>query len=656
MRKWAADRTVRSAVLRHLLITDEWPVDATGVRLRGVRISGLLDLEAAILRCPLRLEDCYFDAAEPVCLDYATASRVILTGCLLAGLSGEMLTADDLALSGSDFTGALRLTGADIAGTLRCSGAQLTGRDPNGYAFDAQGIKVGGNAYLDEWFKASAAVKLAGADITGTLRCSGAQLTSPGKTVHALDAGGIKVGGSVHLDAGFTASGAVRLAGADITGNLWCRRAQLAVGDEIGYALHARGIKVGGDAHFDEEFTATGAVRLGGAVIGGDLLCSGARLTGRDKDGYALYVQGIKVGGDTRLDGGFTASGAVWLAGADITGNLWFRSAQLIAGDKDGDALVADGMKAGGGVYLDGGFTAAGTVSLVAARVSGSVLLAPAKPMGTNEAPFSFIATRAQIADALRWAPAEQVSGQVNLEGATVGELEDDWSGGRKNGCWPVGGRLRLDGFTYGRFSGQQQAKAEQRLAWIHSQYQPGAAGSQAEFASQPYEQLAAVYRRAGKDDEAREVAIARRRDLRKYGALNPYRRFGNWLLDWSIKYGYKAWRAGAGLAAAFVVFAILSFLAQQHHLMVPVGDTDGLHFTPSATRCTSSYPCFSPVGYAIDTVIPIINVHQAAYWGPDAHSPWGQAWLVITWIATGLGWALATLLVAGYTGLVRQN
>ena len=58
----------------------------------------------------------------------------------------------------------------------------------------------------------------------------------------------------------------------------------------------------------------------------------------------------------------------------------------------------------------------------------------------------------------------------------------------------------------------------------------------------------------------------------------------------------------------------------------------------------------------AIDKAQTGINVHQAANWGPDGHTSLGQAWVVSTWIATGLGWALATLLVAGYTGLVRQD
>ena len=123
-----------------------------------------------------------------------------------------------------------------------------------------------------------------------------------------------------------------------------------------------------------------------------------------------------------------------------------------------------------------------------------------------------------------------------------------------------------------------------------------------------------------------------------------------------TIKYGYQAWRAGVGLAALFGIVLALSVLGQHQHVMVPVGDIKGLRPVPSATQCTSNYPCFYPAGYTVDTVIPLVNVHQAEYWGPDGHAAWGWLWVGSAWVATGLGWALATLLVAGYTGLVRQE
>jgi hypothetical protein len=90
--------------------------------------------------------------------------------------------------------------------------------------------------------------------------------------------------------------------------------------------------------------------------------------------------------------------------------------------------------------------------------------------------------------------------------------------------------------------------------------------------------------------------------------------------------------------------------------VIVPVGSTAGLNPAPTATTCTSDYPCFYPFGYTVDTVIPIINVHQADNWSPDANAPAGWLWVVGAWGATAAGWALATLLVAGYTGLVRQD
>ena len=551
MRLWGEERAVSAAVLRDLLVGGRWPVHAKGVRLRGVKISGLLDLEGATLRCPLSLDGCYFDAGDPVSLDHATASRVALTGCNLAGLTANMLTARQIDLSRSTLRGGpLCLMSANITDGLICSGARLGG-DQDG---------------------------------------------------NALVAGGMKVGGAVYLD-----------------------------------------------RYLDEPFTAAGAVWLARADIGGDLACDGAQL-GSNHDGVGLLAEGIRVGGQVFLREGFATDGAVRLLGADITGDLSCRAA-VLGRDQDGNALVADGMKVGAAVLLDEGFTSAGTVSLNFARAD-QLALSPAKAAGADEITFNFTATEAQIACELRWAPDGPFSGRVNLEDAQVGELEDTWTpaGEQARGYWPPGGRLRLSGFTYG---GLGEASVKQRLQWIRSQYE---GPKPAAFAAQPYEQLADMYRQAGQDTEAREVAIARRRDLRKYGNLNWYRRFGNWFLDKTIRYGYQTWRAALGLAAVFVLFLVLSIAGQHRHVIVPLGDVKGLDPVPTATRCTSDYPCFYPFGYTVDTVIPIINVHQADHWGPDAHAPAGWLWVFGAWGATAAGWALATLLVAGYTGLVRQN
>ena len=124
-----------------------------------------------------------------------------------------------------------------------------------------------------------------------------------------------------------------------------------------------------------------------------------------------------------------------------------------------------------------------------------------------------------------------------------------------------------------------------------------------------------------------------------------------------SIRYGYRTWRPVAALAILYVA-AVVIFLVAQHHpgALIPVMASPALHPVPDAAHCTSSYPCFYPAAYAIDTVIPIINVHQATFWGPNGHAPLGHALAAFTWISIVAGWALTTLAVAGYTGLVRRD
>ncbi len=67
------------------------------------------------------------------------------------------------------------------------------------------------------------------------------------------------------------------------------------------------------------------------------------------------------------------------------------------------------------------------------------------------------------------------------------------------------------------------------------------------------------------------------------------------------------------------------------------------------------NYPCFNPYGYAFDTVVPIINLHQADYWRPNAANAWGYVCLWVFWVGTVFGWLAVTLAAAGYTGLARR-
>jgi hypothetical protein len=500
MNEWGPARTVRAAVLRQLLVEPQRPVHSKGVRLRGARISGRLDLESATVRCPLLLEDCYLDGPESVVLDYATVHLIVLSRCrVVGGLTADLLVVTKgLDLGGSAFEGVVRLLGAEITGQLSFRGAKLTGTDVEGNALVGDGMKVGSNVLLDQGFSAAGAVRLPNAEITGPLSCSGAKLTGIDDYGNALVGDLMRVSGSVFLDKGFSAAGAVSVAG---------------------------------------------------AAIGGSLSLDGAELA----KPIAVQASGVRIGGQ------------------------------------------------------------------------------------------------------LAWAPRWPVQGLVDLERAAMHRLDDDWS--LPDAHWPPAGQLRLAGFTYDGLGGEHKASWRQRLDWIRRSHTTATATTPTAFAAQPYEQLAQVYRQAGQETEARQVAIARRSDLRRYASLTRTQKLGNWLLDKTIRHGYQPLRT-IGLLVAVYAAVLLVFWGAQHDdsVIVPAKDTKTITPVPTAQHCSPAYPCFYPAGYAVDVVVSIVNLGQAEHWRPDGHAAWGSACLGVAWVATGLGWAFTTLAVAGYTGLVRKD
>jgi hypothetical protein len=351
-------------------------------------------------------------------------------------------------------------------------------------------------------------------------------------------------------------------------------------------------------------------------------------------------------------------TGALRLPGASITGQLTCTCTQITGTDTAGNALIADRVVVGGDVLLNDGFTAVGAVQLSGAQIEGSLRLDGAELNGT----VALVADVVRIGQQLVWAPKTAVIGRVSLQGTKVDRLDDDWGSHQElkpEAHWPGAGKLRLAGFVYNGFSGDHPATSSQRLHWIQSQHQvplrgkgdkPGRPGR---FDAQPYEHLAHVYRQAGQDTQARQIAIAKCRDLRTYGSLGLGEHVWNVLLDLISRHGYRPVRAVFMLMAVLAT-AVLLFSGTQEGLMVPVKDTNSLHPAPTTAACTPSYPCFSPIGYAIDVTIPIFKTGQAEYWRPAASAPFGYAYLYAAWFLHGLGWVFTAFAVAGYTGLIN--
>ena len=261
--EWGPERTVRAEVIAYLLIGDGEAASMTvrGVRLRGARITGNLDVEAATLLCPLALLDCSF--ASAITLNEATAVSVSLSGSHVPAFQAQqLLTRGDLRLNkGFRVSGEVELFGAHIGGRLNCTGGQFS--NPNGYALTADGLTVDADMYCDAGFVATGEVRLLGAHIGGVLFCRGGQFSKPGGT--ALNADRITIDAGMYCNAGFAATGEVRLLGAHITGQLVCTGGQFS--NTHGDALSADGLTVDRNMFCTLGFVATGGVRLVGAHI-----------------------------------------------------------------------------------------------------------------------------------------------------------------------------------------------------------------------------------------------------------------------------------------------------------------------------------------------------------------------------------------------------
>ena len=78
---------------------------------------------------------------------------------------------------------------------------------------------------------------------------------------------------------------------------------------------------------------------------------------------------------------------------------------------------------------------------------------------------------------------------------------------------------------------------------------------------------------------------------------------------------------------------------------------------SPAADSCgDGEVRCFSPVLYAIDTVVPLISLDQRATWYPDPHVRYGQ--LMLWWLNLGtvLGWLLSSIFVLSLARLSRST
>jgi hypothetical protein len=293
-----------------------------------------------------------------------------------------------------------------------------------------------------------------------------------------------------------------------------------------------------------------------------------------------------------------TVKGAVRLPGASIGGSLVLDGAHLL--NEGSWALAADRLTVGGDLQCGDGFVAVGEVGLASAQIGGRLFL------GADAGP-------AHVGPGGPRPAREpgRITGIVDVRDAKLGGLSDD------PGQWPE--QIRINGLRYNDLD--PPLPAERRLEWI--------ALDPAGYQPQPYEQLAACYRRLGEDDNARHVLLAKQRDRR--GSLGPVGKVWGYIQDATVGYGYRPWLASlwllALLAAGSVYFAL-----------------------QPAAPAVATHGHFSPFAFTLYMIIPIIGQNQSADWtlnGPQQ---------VVLYVLTVSAWTLFTAFAAGLTRSVSRG
>ena len=147
------------------------------------------------------------------------------------------------------------------------------------------------------------------------------------------------------------------------------------------------------------------------------------------------------------------------------------------------------------------------------------------------------------------------------------------------------------------------------------------------------------MYRRAGNDQAARTVAIAKQRARRAHAGRWWVRAPGlawSFVLRWTIGYGYRPALALPYLAGLFVLGWVVFDHAYSTELR--------------PAKSGPEQPGFHPARYTLDLLMPVASLHER-----DAFITHGYA----AWWAFGLtlaGWLLAAVVVAGLTGVFKRD
>jgi hypothetical protein len=394
--------------------------------------------------------------------------------------------------------------------------------------------------------------------------------------------------------------------------------------------VEADGMLVDGNVNLNDAVVSgedtIGVVALQDAHINGGLFMRGAQLT--NGTGPALDASRLKVDGSVDLTNGFTAvgtgdRGAVCLIGAQFGGQIGFSRAQLT--NNTGPALNAAMLKIDGDVFLNG-FTAIGAgehgvVRFLSAHIGDQLNLTGAKLISPGRALLDLRNARLRLA----FLPPDLFCPQRRTTSRT---------------CPNARQQFTVDGFVYTEIYG---IHSEWRQ-WLHLLrcHTPS-------YTPMPYQQLAAIRTAAGHDRDARRILIVQQQDHRARGDIGgPLRRAAHMLWGALAGYGYRTGRTALALLIVLLLAGGMGWWAG-HTETAP-----GRHAAEHPNKFTACSPV-ELIGLGIDRGLPLASTGIRARCDLDTSSNAGQWFTVAIWLLQAAVWALATLALAGYTGLVRK-
>lgn len=612
--------------------------------------------------------------------------RLLCAGTMIDGQGGRAIRADRIHVGGAirlihqfNSLGEVRLLGARVASSIDLTGAQI--ESPDGPAIDLENAAIDGGVFLIEDPAGRRPVirgrlEMGSARISGRFLIRNATLGTradvPDRSIYArstaigaaLSAARLSVGAEVTLAGRCEVTGTIDMSMADMSSMSIGANCMLRAPGRT--ALNLTNAEIRALLRLDENAAIEGTIRLAGAVIHGTLAMHGQMSHPEHRS--LVGGSAMTVDGDVYLDGLRANGGRVNFRGATL-GSLNATNAELH--NPGGYSLSLHQATVKGSVLLVDGFTSTGVVVLNRSVIDGRLRLTggsfgcPAPtPRNVHGHAIEAISATVRGGLDLGW---KAVSPSVDFTNAVTTFLADDPA------RWPE--RFTIAGLTYDRFENPQGGQPKPiwdqaaRSAWL---------GHQTAFDSGSYEQAARVFRQHGYTTEAEQILIAQRNHARQVGQSSttwPRRAIGT--LYATVGYGYRPARVLWLLVTLLIlVTASLELPASQATLRATSGN--GTVFTTSGALAASARPaasasaahrssprpdscgdgevrCFSPLLYAIDTVIPLISLDQRSHWYPDPHVPGGK--LMLWWLnlATLLGWLLSSIFVLSLARLSRS-